>query len=385
MLPRDLRFTFFLNQRSHSIAHTLFKDEHADLLKYPPLDPSRTDQLTIGDMHGNALKFIHFLIRHQIIQMNKMDYNRLIKIYSLPTEELSKKHLAEFKEILSEMVILKNSPFIRLLGDELADRGSNDYFTLLLLEKIIPHISLEILLSNHSLEFIAVYEKGLKEFTSDLHGGQAASLINLGVLVKKNLVSRTEIENLIQTVYQPQLKLLSYTLDKTRQFITIYSHAPIGLSTIQELAKLFEIPYFDKHAADLAKTIDEINLHFSTLIKEKKIVTTSHLNECHFDAEHIPLNLPILRTTWARGYLKQDFPKKSNGHYDIYYVHGHDGKGVVEPRYENQEINLDNNFGKSPDKNQGKYYVLFSPNFPLSDEEKKVKEIRRSERLMQKK
>lgn len=381
MLPRDIRFTFFYNQRSHSIAHTLFHDYDANLLKYPPLDPLRSDQLTIGDMHGNTLKFIHFLIRHQIIQMNKKDYQKLIKIYQCPTDQLTKQHLNAYKKIISRIEILTPSTFIRLLGDELADRGSNDYFTLLLLEKLNSHIHFEIILSNHALEFINVFEKELKAFTSDLQKGQAASLFNLGTLVEKHLVTREEIEKLVQSVYQPHLKLLSYTLDASRKFITIFSHAPIGLTTIQELAKLFNIAYLDRHATDLAKTIDEINEHFSQLVKEKKLIATSHLNDSRFDVEHIPLNLPILRATWARGYEKSDFPKKHNGLYDIYYVHGHDGTGMVKSPHESHEINLDNSFGKWPGKNKGKYYVLFSPNFPLSNEENKTKELRRSERL----
>ena len=378
MLTRDLKFTTFTNKRTHTVIHTLLKDKQANLLKYPLLDPTTQDQITIGDMHGNALKFVHFLIRHQVITMSEADYRHLIKIYRLPVDKLTSDHLTHFNQILARTTV-ESGAFIRLLGDELADRGSNDYFTLKLLEKIAPQVQLEIILSNHALEFIAMFEDGLKNYTSDLVSGQARSLFNLGALVKKNLVDPAEISNIITEHYQPHLKIISYSLDESRKFISIYSHAPIGIHTVQSLATFFNVSYVDRSAIDLANTIENINKAFLQVVIDKKLIVASHLKDFALNTE-IPLSLPILRTTWARDYSKIDLPKKHINRYQLCYIHGHDGGGYVKSQYKDREINLDNEFGKNS-QYRGKYTVLFSPNKPLLEEEKTPKKLRRSERI----
>lgn len=372
MLSRDQ------HKHSQTIIHKLLKGGQTDLLKYPPLYPTQDNPITIGDMHGNALKFINFLIRHQVLKMPPSDYKKIIRLYQLPPAELTVMHLNDYKKILARTPV-KKDVFIRLLGDELADRGSNDYFTLKLLEKIAPAVQLEIILSNHALEFISVFESGLKNYSSDLQEGQAKSLLNLGTLVTRGLVTTAEIEHLVTHFYQPHLKMISYSLDESRKHMTIYSHAPIGLNTIKALAKLFNVNFLDKNATYLANTIEQINQAFHHLVINKKLIAASELN--HFASyESIPLTLPILRATWARGYSKNDYPHKNNYNYHLHYVHGHDGKGVVKPQFKDREINLDNLLGKG-DKYTGKYTVLFSTKHHLSEEEKQPICVRRSERI----
>lgn len=83
----------------------------------------------------------------------------MVKIYQTPLENIDKECLIQFNTILDRIVFEKGR-MIRLLGDELADRGANDYFTLKLLEKLqLNKVPVEILLSNHSVEFIESYEK----------------------------------------------------------------------------------------------------------------------------------------------------------------------------------------------------------------------------------
>jgi len=101
-----------------------------------PADPR--NQLTIGDLHGNALTFIHFLIKQNVLVLkNSKDYDDLVRIYSdgftdimtkapdskgVPeTPELIAKYKRDvdlFKKILSEATVIPDSGTVRLIGDE---------------------------------------------------------------------------------------------------------------------------------------------------------------------------------------------------------------------------------------------------------------------------
>lgn len=141
-----------------------FINEQVDIFQLPVLDvPHKGNtgiQITIGDLHGNAMKLMFMLVKHGIAtNINEAEYNRLVEIYKTPTQDLTKKHLDEFNQILSKIEFSKDS-LVRLIGDELADRGNNDYFTLKILEKLNEHkVPVEIIVSNHSIEFIEACEK----------------------------------------------------------------------------------------------------------------------------------------------------------------------------------------------------------------------------------
>ena len=48
------------------------------------------EQVTIGDMHGNTLKFIYFLIKFNVIDMEASDYIKIDAIYNKEVNELTK-------------------------------------------------------------------------------------------------------------------------------------------------------------------------------------------------------------------------------------------------------------------------------------------------------
>ena len=72
--------------------------EEIDLREYPkPFSESNNQDLTIGDLHGNTLKLIYFLIKEGIVEMSEKDYESLVKLYdSIP--DLSKEQFKEMKK-----------------------------------------------------------------------------------------------------------------------------------------------------------------------------------------------------------------------------------------------------------------------------------------------
>src|SRR5579864_4775020 len=102
------------------------KVKDADLLKFPTdiktVDPA--EEKSIGDMHGNALKLIHFLISEGVLKTNEADYLQLVQIYERLYNDDYKSNLAQtrkdieaFNKILGRAEIASSTPLIRLIGD----------------------------------------------------------------------------------------------------------------------------------------------------------------------------------------------------------------------------------------------------------------------------
>ncbi len=381
-------------------------DENADLSKYPAASEYPFDkncQLTIGDLHGNALKLLYFLLRQNVIVSNQKDYLKFAEIYHKNTDDLTKTDIDEFKAIL-ERVQWKKAPtgaMVRLIGDELCDRGSNDYFTLKILEKLYDnHIPFEIIVSNHGFEFIHVYEKGLINNESYMEkGGFGGSLTNLRKLVKKELVTMDEIDSLLKKAYQPSLKIVSYThqthpvlfqkairlsssifnaifcddiakpIDDwmPKEKITIYTHAPVGLKTVKTLAEhdRFGIKYCDDSVEDLMTTIDKINEKFNLFVQKNEVSVTFSPDvkvgrDITGDVTNISFEYPMKRCLWSRGHQDKDLPVRKQGLFEVYYAHGHDGAGKIDARFMDYITNLDNQLGKGPENAKKKYSILYT-------------------------
>ena len=113
-------------------------------------------------------------------------------IYNTEVNQLTKEQLTTFQTII-EQANINLDKAVTLIGDELADRGNNDYFTLLVLKKLHQSkVNLNILLSNHSAEFIRDYEK--VKFTGfyNLGPGQGQSLAKMQFLIGKGLITKGE-------------------------------------------------------------------------------------------------------------------------------------------------------------------------------------------------
>lgn len=313
-----------------------------DLREYPKVNLDRPSEVTLGDLHGNALKFIHALIAEGVLVVDPAHYKRLVHIYK--TKRVNEYHISWLREILGKAQVNPDIKCLRLIGDELYDRGRDDILTLYAFHYIFSKLkkngaNIEILLSNHGAEFIKAHILKDKKTLSKSFADK--SLKRSYIRFRKTLdylINRVdkkfgdEIEQILQQDYLPHIKLISYKVIDSNQ-ICLFTHAPVGLETIQMLAKLYGVAYRDDTVADLCKTIDAINQLF-------------RITDLYHD------HAEIKRLIWTRG-LKDKLrvlPQEHRG-YKIYLAHGHEGPtSTKDPFASHQEnmFNLDgSDLGKS--------------------------------------
>ncbi|MCC5792946.1 MAG: metallophosphoesterase [Legionellaceae bacterium] len=385
--------------------------EFVDPTMRAPLAESETPRrVTIGDMHASALKFLWFLLDQQVISMSKADFDAFSELYQQPVQtqtELSLKELQSLLEIINKIDINNRSTVVSLLGDLLADRGSNDLLIIAILQKLnAGNVPFEILLSNHDLVFlnaylrkfpIVSYENRQRVATREIDLGrlvasgnfeQYRSLANLGRVISDGqayayeemqlpsgrfelvkipvsytggLISITELGDFVRQVYLPHLKAISYSLGPDGKSITLLSHAPIGLQTIEMMARDTEVSYSDDSPLALALTIEQINVAF--IASYEKILTTVFEEMVRFKAEggnlrHYEGNNSFIRASWSAKVDIKDRVAEKNG-FTIMYQHGHDGansksENTAQPG-SSHIINLDNNLSKYDSENEGVY------------------------------
>ncbi|MFA5959962.1 MAG: Dot/Icm T4SS effector Wip [Tatlockia sp.] len=345
-------------------------EEKVDIYQLPRVDERHKAgekiEITIGDLHGNAIKLLYVLIKHGFaLNMTGEHYAILVAIYCLPVQELTRDHLVQFNAILDTLEFNTQS-LLRLLGDELSDRGNNDYFTLKIFEKLGQHgVPFEILVSNHGIEFIEASEIREYFLPRVLADKFTLSMRGLQYLISKGLVSREEILALAKSVYKPALRAISYTLNANFSEITLYSHAGIGLNSIERLARKCNIPFKCESIIDLAITIERINAVFQGYVQADKVhilYTQKQLEEGY--ATRDVSYAPFVFLLWNRNYndlLRPIFYKQ----YMIIFVHGHDSN---DPSTEINIVNLNNALGYDARHfSRGLYNALYSYNTSVNN------------------
>ncbi|MBN9230728.1 MAG: hypothetical protein J0I93_07730 [Legionella sp.] len=296
-----------------------------------------------------------------------------------------KSQINQFKSFYKTLEVMDTNVQIRLIGDEVADRGSDDYFTLKLIQLVTDkNDNMSILLSNHGLEFINTYEENIEAGNKltlpekpSLDDAERPSLIGLKLLYDNGFITNKEITNLINKSYKPFLKILDYTLSD--EGITLISHAPIKfIPALKAMTAKLNLAYSDRTAEELGKTIDRVNQEITkSYIYKNKIHELFELPEITATMNDKQMSeYPFAYALWNRFsklYYDKDEspdvrPSQHNG-YELKYAHGHDP--YISPY---QHIfNLDTNFGKlrpghpnySAEEDQ-KYKALNSDEFNLA-------------------
>ncbi|STY31050.1 Dot/Icm secretion system substrate [Legionella wadsworthii] len=414
-------------------------NKNIDIYKYPNELEDNLGSITLGDLHGNPIKLIHFLIRHQIVRFknevtNREDaYQHFVNIYGqygemiqdylenrtllqfsqikidnakeritnlekqlslitnseleqyknlmqwqqqtlekLKTAEEEQKRLKQkikepkeklilcikqFNQYMDQLEVCDNQTFIRLLGDEIADRGHCDYFTLRMICLLAKnHCPLNILISNHGSEFIYAFEELIsgRSFSPQGYIGdhQIPSFWGLRLLLEHEIISQEELIQLVDESYKPALKIMDYSL--TENGITLFSHAPIRFDAIQLMAKKLGVHYDDAKPEALAATIERINYQFQYYIENNTIHSLFHNDAIH-DRTHMSeeekMDWPLIYFFWNRWDEMKETetarPARHHG-YGITYVHGHDEYHSPLPHI----YNLDTPCGKDSQKNE---------------------------------
>lgn len=347
---------------------SLYIRENTNIDNYPEISEShkfdRGAQLTIGDLHGNALKLFYFLIKHRVFtNVSHEDYRQFVKLYKKNTQSITKEDLSKFKKLLAKVKV-NNKGTVRLIGDDLADRGSNDYFTLKILQKLLDKgCGLEVLLSNHLGEFIEAHETRADYVPQGLQNGLAGSMQRMNDLIVRGLIDKKEIKNIFNKQYIQNLKVLSYTFNPETKQMSIYSHAPIGLQTIRGLAQKLGIQYKDRKMEDLARTIDAINTKFLTDYVARARIHELFDNDFLDDPFDIdPITHPFAHLMWNRDHHSLQRPEDYKD-YHLKFIHGHDyNQRAVRGRV----YNLDNELGKHPELHEGRYNIHYTHEIQLN-------------------
>lgn len=312
-------------------------------------------QFTVGDLHGNAAKLLFILFEHGIASgLEKSDHKILYAVYNTPVEWLRAEDLATFMQLLGQMTLDKGFR-LRLIGDELCDRGENDYFTLLILQRLKKDIVVDIVLSNHGALFLAAYNS--KQFSSkNLREGQERSMHNMQFLLTKKLITRESVNRLIEESYIPSLKLIDFVLSWDRTKLIICTHAPAGLNAIEAVAKKFKITYKATSVLHLCHTINLINDEFIRRLREDGInqLYQPFKYDSYSDHDTFLRNDPIGYLLWNRNVTNLPQAGTISG-YDIIFIHGHEGVSRVC----NNRICLNDVFGKSLDDTRGSHHYVY--------------------------
>ncbi|HAT8917499.1 TPA: Dot/Icm T4SS effector WipC [Legionella pneumophila] len=319
-----------------------------EINSYPP-----GVEITIGDLHGNALKLLYFLIRNDVIKIDKEDYKLFVNIYQKNPNELTTKDLSFFQIIVNSAEI-NTQHKIRFLGDDLCDRGMNDYYTLVIYKKLDQaNVPFEVILSNHGNFFLTAYERPEQSFNYNPYGegeneSTVQSMLNMGRLIDRGLIDKQDILEMIQYHYLKHIVLPGYTHNKDKNELTIYTHAPIDLEIISALANDLQVPFKDSNLYELTKSLDAINSKIKQWILSNTF--TRHYKELNEAHNQTNTPSPIKQILWNRDYSILDrHANPNNKPYGINYVHGHDSMPNV--------FDLDNLFGKGEDFYQGPYAV----------------------------
>lgn len=404
--------------------------KNTDIFRFPAVEsnPDLRD-ITIGDLHANAIKFLYFLFRNDVIGFKEKlgksrAYEKLVNIYeslqlsdnlvdtlfkeerkqasskrkkstndhsqidvieNRPIDDAEKarytSQIKSFAALLKNIEIHHPNKYIRLIGDELADRGANDIFILMIFKFLkLNAVNVNTLISNHGIEFLNFYFTSKKLYqnfallNSNLKPLNKSSLFGLKQILLLGIISKEEFIDYVENYYLPTLKVLDYNLTEDGG-IEIFSHAPVRFGIIKYLVERLNyfdcelgLEYHDENPQELARTIDNINALFREYLTNDKYdqlfypysirsslikpITITHFNEGRDQLENIGLIKlnPFYYIIWNRWSEIRDNVDDARPalhpqwNYNIYYIHGHDP--FESPK--EHIFNLDSEFGKFP-------------------------------------
>ncbi len=270
--------------------------------------------VTLGDMHGNTLNFVHKLMAFKVLVEPEDEetgacYQELVTAYADLSESVPKetheqtyydpyrdpketddsfneivkakkadhailqakyvedkktypRRVAEYEErfksaiprFLQALEKMTCNPVVDLdlIGDLVGDRGANDLLTLHLLKKLDDAgVNYVINISNHDIAFIAEYEKSVS--VSEIHhimGSSNALFAYMG----ESKEHAAEVKNLYENVYRNHLVAFGCQYDFTEKSLNITTHTPITMMSVFAAAEYYQIdPSIVEKAEDSVK------------------------------------------------------------------------------------------------------------------------------------
>ncbi len=257
--------------------HLLFKEKLNIYQKPTPIThPFKVTQVTIGDLHANIIKLIYFLIRNGIISMDDAVYSRLVDLYKANQSTWSESYLQELCTSLKSFVVINKHVLVRIIGDDVCDRGMLDLSLLWFLEEFVEQQGLvQIHVSNHGFEFITYYELNIHNRFDELKDTDvfslygryqnvfSKSLSHLDFILKQGWIDWDTLQRLYESIYRPLLRVMTYSICPNTLETHLFSHAECGLETISCIGEHFGLADSPNPTiARIINTIEFINLQF---------------------------------------------------------------------------------------------------------------------------
>jgi hypothetical protein len=236
--------------------------------------------------------------------------------------------IKEFESIIQSSVLLDERPQkIIFIGDTLADRGHNDYFTLIIFQRIYQQIEYSILLSNHDIVHLCETEGNdyIAQYPEQTHENYFISFLNFKKLTTKFADLQSSATEMLNTSFKPFIKIFEFGFPNDSTML-LFSHTPF----------IFNDYFFQQHLfnqTNLNQLFVELE-HLNAKIIDSIAKNQLHLIDANilFAAEHreFPSNLD-------NQFLQQN---------QIINIHGH-----VGARHNHlllsQSINLDSDLGRT--------------------------------------
>lgn len=338
-------------------------DQNVDIYKYPTeINEKYYLHLSLGDLHANAVNLIYALARENIITMSKETFAQIVEIYQKEIDALTSDDIKLYDQLI-DTIKIKNNKFLTLIGDEIADRGMNDYFILRMIERLNKlNCPLEILFSNHGFGGLCIAFDEL--FSDTLHlplktevlgtGEQASSYYGLSKILEICPEKLAHIREIYKKIYIPNLKLVSHSIDIYFENGSFSGHAPAAkdlnefLIQLKSTADYLKVKHDISSTQAISETIDRINAEFRNNLS--KYIEEMQTEITHYREEGIQAaktQHPLLKWAWARAEQSPSDANQNNTLHDVNYnlIHGHDGNGIsANPNF---LVNKDNTLGKN--------------------------------------
>jgi len=262
-----------------------------DLNKLPVAMPleDKVNQLTYGDLHGNALLLINLLITSGYAKCaDEKAYDEIVKLYDR-SEKLTKPDLENFQKFLDDKLVFPEENkhiLIRLLGDMFYDRGKNDALTLLVLKKIKRK---QIILSNHDIGFWIKLIKNKDTCSPNVSYG------GLNTAIEDKIITKIEIMEIFREHIFPNLVLIGYDF-KEPNTLDLFQHAPGDFNSLRKLAKYYHVPFDPEIKSDPKKicaAIDQINTAFQISVQNNTFLDEYLMQKNQFTADFEELKTEI--------------------------------------------------------------------------------------------
>lgn len=223
------------------------------------------NEVAIGDMNGNSLMLVHELVSLGFMEIVPGKENR----WQALADKIRNNDINGFEDELPGVLALKSpEKKLVLLGDLLADRAFNDWFTLSVINYLHQQgQQFEIIFSNHDATFVEYYlanrdraphEKYAihdKDFCH--HTGQKQSLIKLDDLLNSDASLRPRFVAMAES-YLSHVNVVSCSLDQEN----FYSHAVVNQTMLADMLLRAGIDENQQEDLGLQEKIRLINQHF---------------------------------------------------------------------------------------------------------------------------